>query len=381
MSQTIALQVRSPQFSLADVERKAQEARMNDLRIHRMEQQQSLDDMKMRDAVAEGGALERYRSRRGNNDPNAIKELDPYPELQEKLGKVFDGMSPEDFRATQEKAKAFGSAAKRVASFAEGSPQQAEAWVIEIDKLFKQGYIDEQSRDLWAKQGPNMAIINEAISVDDFVSSYTSADPVKAARIRKIQGDIGNAEDVTKARVGRYDKQNEKTDWDMQDDQIDNGRDDRKAESLDTYRKGKLGADTADDQADNTRADADLDRKITKDEKQAAEQTKRTEIMRERAKNKRESRNGDGKGDLEGGLSENEYGRRQRDIQKRLNKLRDEGADEATISAERKRLMDAYNIKPKGTTDDPVYPASPEEAAALAPGTYFVTPSGKLKRR
>ncbi len=113
---------------------------------------------------------------------------------------MLSGVGPAEHLKT--KGIAVAQAARRVSSFTEGSPEQRQAWEIEIDKLWKGGFIDEEYRDLWKKNGPNPEIINEALDIGKWAESYTGKNAVNRARAEQIQTRAENDTRLTDARVG-----------------------------------------------------------------------------------------------------------------------------------------------------------------------------------
>lgn len=339
MSQTIALRARAPQVSLAKVMDDVQRARIKELAIERGERAAELDSMKTRQALDEGNALDAYRTRAKANDPQAIEELDAYPEMAKKLHDAFDGMSPEQYREASGKAQAFAQAARRVSSFTEGSPEQRQAWEIEIDKLWKGGFIDEEYRDLWKKNGPNPEIINEALDIGKWAESYTGKNAVNRARAEQIQTRAENDTRLTDARVGDIGIDNERADekTQAQVEQGDRrvGATEQNANSLEQYRTGNLtrqqerdNALAADRQADNTRADKNVESQIK------VREAKGTTTKDGKPKG----------GEAGSGINENEYGRRVRDIQKILEKRRADGATAEELAATERQLREKYRI-------------------------------------
>ena len=298
MSQTIALHAKAPQISLADVMQEVQRSRENDLKLQGMERDNQLDAITKGQQIDEANALGRYRTRQGAKDPAAIEELDAYPEQQKKLYEAFDGMSPQQYMDAGKKANAFGAAARRVSAFAEGSPQQAQVWAEEIDRLAKDGYIDPKSAEQWKAQGPNMAIINEALTIGDWVKGYKGKNALEQARIEEIKGRTKNAEKKTEGQLDRYRTQNDKDAFSIEDKGID-----------------------------NERADKDLERKNRQgDERNAIAARKK-------------------QGLADSGMTESEYGRRINNVQKIIEKRREEeGLDDAQVLALERELRKKYRI-------------------------------------
>lgn len=357
MSQTIALQARAPQVSLADVMRDVQQREMNDYKIQEMARQDQLGAMDTRQKLDQGEALDRYRMRAKDKDPAAAEELDAYPEMAKKLHDAFDGMSPEQYREAAGKAKAFAEAARRVSSFPEGSAEQGQAWQIEIDKLWKGGFIDEQYRDLWKKSGPNADIINEALDIGKWAESYTGKNAVNRARAANLEGKTENEAALTQARIGteqskaglnetrgRVAEQNvesldayrtRESERKTGDTEADNVRADKTAESLDTYRTGEAKRKAEDTAADNARADKNVESQI---------KTRESKGTGTGSGSKKDTPT-PGTGEAGSDLSPNEYGRRIRDVQKIINRRREKEflTDDQVLSLERE-LRKKYRI-------------------------------------
>lgn len=199
MSQTIALQAKSPQISLAEVMDNVQRTRTNELKINSMERDEELDTITTRQKIDEANAVDRYRVRAGAKDPDALEALNAYPEMQQKLFDQLDGLSPHDRMQAKKRARAFGEAARGVMRFGEGTPEQIQAWSEKIDGLKAGGWLDAKTADALKKQKPNKALLNEALMVDEFVSQYTGRgrgkdSALESARIDDIEADNKRAD-------------------------------------------------------------------------------------------------------------------------------------------------------------------------------------------
>lgn len=359
MSQTIALGVKTPTISLADIERAAQQRQMDDYRIRDMQRKDVLGQIGTQQQLDEARALDDYRMRADDKDPEAIEALNAYPEQQKKLWDAFDGMSPEQYRKASDTAQAFANAARRVASFGEGTPEQAQAWQVEIDKLYQGGYIDQQYADLYKKQGPNMALVNEALQLGKFAESYTGKNALNRAKESEILG-------RTKGRA-----------------------------ALDAAKVEDIGTD-------NTRADKDLERKAAKDAmppkpRTAAPQdpnkARNTALTVEQKienllRNKRkaldieesdiataESGRADNMADVDALTNFNDTKRRVEEYRAYEANLRKQGGP--TQAADGKKPLGASGDQ-DGSRAKPYTPKSRDEAQKLPAGAWFMDPKGNL---
>lgn len=388
MSQTIALNVRTPQVNLADVVQQVQRNEMDALRLQEMRREAPLHAQQTQQKLDYGNALDRYRSGMAEGDPAAIEQLDAYPEEQKKLYDAFDGMSPEQYRKASETAQAFANAARRVSSFGEGTPEQAQAWQVEIDKLYQGGFIDQQYADLYKKQGPNMALVNEALQLGKFAESYTGKNAVTRARAENYEGKTENEAALTQARVGT-----EKSKAEL--NTVRGKVAQENVNSLDKYRTGSI-------EQKAEAAAAETERKTAKDAMppkprapapQDPNKAKSTALTVEQKienllRNKRKAL-----AITEGDISTAETGRTDNmadvealtnfnDTKRRVEEYR---AYEANLRKQGGPTQAADGKKPLGASGDqdgsrakPYTPKSRDEAQKLPAGAWFMDPKGNL---
>lgn len=388
MSQTIALGVKTPTISLADIERAAQQRQMDDYRIRDMQRKDVLGQIGTQQQLDEARALDDYRMRADDKDPEAIEALNAYPEQQKKLWDAFDGMSPEQYKESAKMAKAFGAAAKRVSSFAEGSPEQAEAWASEITKLHDDGFIDENTRDLYLKQGPDMNIVNEALDIGKWAESYTGKNAVNRARAENYEGKTENEAALTQARVGT-----EKSKAEL--NTVRGKVAQENVNSLDKYRTGSI-------EQKAEAAAAETERKTAKDAMppkpratapQDPNKAKNTALTVEQKienllRNKRkalaitesdistaESGRTDNMADVEALTNFNDTKRRVEEYRAYEANLRKQGGP--TQAADGKKPLGASGDQ-DGSRAKPYTPKSRDEAQKLPAGAWFMDPKGNL---
>lgn len=190
MNQTIALQARG--------------TRLDPLAIQSELERLRAAKMRNDEAQAEISALANYRRAAQAGDPNAISQLNGYPEHQKKIMDAFNGATPEQAMEMKVRSRAIGDAARYVMSFPEGSPQRAQAWNASIDDLAKKGYIQPDQAKMYKEAGPNTDILNEAIDVDKLVEGYTSG-KARTERLRgnRIENQIGLDTAESEAKVGK----------------------------------------------------------------------------------------------------------------------------------------------------------------------------------
>lgn len=360
MSQTIALHAKAPQISLADVMQEVQRSRQNDIKLQGMERENELDSITKGQQIDEANALGRYRTRQGAKDPAAIEELDAYPEAQKKLYDAFDGMSPQQYMEAGKKANAFGAAARRVSAFAEGSPQQAQVWAEEIDRLAKDGFIDPKNAEQWKAQGPNMAIVNEALTIGDWVKGYKGKNALEQARIEEIKGRTANAEKKTEGQLGRYRTQNEKDQSLIEDKGVDNERADEDLARKTKKTEADIAKAAKTKEADGLRVEKGISDLLNK---------KRKELQLEEEDLTAPE---DGKTDLNAAPDEGLARRKQayRAYEAELRKKYEvKGAN----------TEGKADLKPLGASpDNPYIPKNKQDAMSQPPGTYFLGPDGKV---
>lgn len=211
MPQTIALQVKNPEFDYPGLAHAAQAYR-------RGEMSNELAGIKLNEARDESTALGNYRKSLQADDPNALDQLKTYPEIQQKIFDAFDGMTPKDYQAARKRASRFGEAARNITMFAPGSPEREAAWRDEIDKLEKEGDIDSATAERMRTSGSDDLIIHQALMVDEYVKQYAGKNAkgeLDAAKLEQTKArteqirqqmaddsaDADTPDELTKARI------------------------------------------------------------------------------------------------------------------------------------------------------------------------------------
>lgn len=196
MAQNIALQVRTPQPDLAAITRAAQGANLADIKMQNEPARSELEALQLQDEIGGQKALGGYREAVAAGDPNAIDKVAAYPKMQQDLYSAFDGMAPQEFMEAKKKARAFGKAAQHVKMFPDGSPEQEQAWGASAKVLKDAGYIDDKQYNMMIESGPSDLIIQQAMTVDQWVSQYAQKDKgdkspeMKQLEIEKIRAEI-----------------------------------------------------------------------------------------------------------------------------------------------------------------------------------------------
>jgi hypothetical protein len=325
-------------FNLAEVEQAAQSARLRDFQLQAQPGQVEATNARNENVVAKEGALADYRMAVENDQPDPVDELAGFPDIFKPAVDAMDGMDPKTYLEATKKARAMGEAAKRVRMFKAGTPEQKAAWEKELGDLMSQGYIDKPMHDGMVTSGPDDAVISEALDLHKVVDIYDK---------KKGRAKVQRSSALEEARIKDID-------------------------------------------ADNTRADKLVDSQVEKNKRVPA------------------AKNQDRMSAIPG-MSEREYGNRVTRVEQLLQKRRAEGATEDQLLEEELRLnkrfgLDALDDKDNsrvpqegdvpvaeapdvvdageaGTAENPHRPTSREEAEALPPGAYFMTPSGKLIRK
>lgn len=196
MSQQIALQARAPQVDLAAITNAAQDANMMDYKLQNAPARSELEALQLQDEIGGQKALGGYRDAAAAGDPNAIDKMAAYPAMQKQMYEAFDGMDPKTFMESKKRARAFGKAAQHVKSFADGSPEQEQAWGASAKVLKDAGYIDDKQFNMMIEGGPSDLMIQQALTVDEWVSQYApknkgdKSPEMKQLEIEKIRAEI-----------------------------------------------------------------------------------------------------------------------------------------------------------------------------------------------
>jgi hypothetical protein len=195
----IALQARAPQPDLATIERAAQGANARDFELRNAPQRSELEALKLQDEIGGQSALAGYRKQQVAGDPNALDTLKGYPKVQKDMYEVFDGMKPEEYMFAKKKARLITRAAQYVQSIDDKTPagKQAkiEAWNDSLKVLREEQAIDDRQYKQMIAAGPSDLIIQQALTVDDFVKQYTGKNSkVDEAEILALRKDKIRAE-------------------------------------------------------------------------------------------------------------------------------------------------------------------------------------------
>lgn len=371
MSQLAAYQLHSPKsINLPALEQEAQAARQREINLSTLPGKAALVNAQNANALNEENAIGDFVAKSEAGDPNAVEELRGYPDKYKAHVQAFDAMDPEDWREAKIRGNAFAEAARRVKSLPSGSKEQKAMWDQVLGELQAAGHIDKSQHDAMVSAGPSDDIINEALDIGEFVNTYKPKAPkplteLDKVRIQDVGIDNARADRKAEADITRADKKTQA--------QIDQGDrrvkvSEQNASSLGDYRLGiknrgdkKLEADIADDNADNARADKNVE----------------SQIKTREAKGGKGSLSG-----VPGRLDEKERGRRLTQVEKQLAKEQSENnLTPAQVTARRQELRKAYEVPPAGTPEDPFFPTSPADAANYPVGTYFTTPDGRLIRK
>ena len=85
MSQSIALNIRTPQPDLAAITRAAHDANLNDYQLRNAPAKSELEALQLQDEIGERTALGSYREATAAGDPQAIDKLAAYPKMQREM--------------------------------------------------------------------------------------------------------------------------------------------------------------------------------------------------------------------------------------------------------------------------------------------------------
>ncbi|MBZ0262977.1 MAG: hypothetical protein K8F90_20515 [Hyphomicrobiales bacterium] len=197
MSQTIAMNIRTPQPDLAAITRAAQDANLNDYQLRNAPAKSELEGLQLQSQIGSEKAMAGYREAVGRGDPNALKQLDAQPQMQAQMYAAFDGMSPQEFMEAKKRATAFGKAAQFVGPMIDGTPEQEQRWNASAKVLKDAGMIDEAQFRMMIDGGPSELMIQQAMTTDEWVKAYVGKnakddkDPeMKALEIEKIRAEI-----------------------------------------------------------------------------------------------------------------------------------------------------------------------------------------------
>lgn len=205
MTQLIALQTKVPTFDLQQTLRGGQEVQAGELKLQAARNAAMLDDANTRAELGKTNALERYRFRREKGMGGAEKELAGFPELQKQLDDAFSGMTPDEFAAAKERAFVFGEAARKVGMFSPGTPERAEMWDRVIRDLYDAGFLDKETAEASIRGGPNDLIIDQALTVEEYVKKHAGPKREKVSTGKAGKADtsdgMGEAEEGRRLRA------------------------------------------------------------------------------------------------------------------------------------------------------------------------------------
>lgn len=193
---TVALRAEAPQADLATIERNAQGARAREYELQNAPARSELEALKLQDEIGGQSALAGYRDAKAAGDPGALDKLKAYPKIQKDVYEAFDGMEPEEFMYARKKSRAFGRAAQYVLSLPKDSPERKQAWDESLQVLREEGFIDDKQLKGMMASGPNDQILQQALTVDEYVKSYAGKNSkvndaeYEALKKEKIQAEI-----------------------------------------------------------------------------------------------------------------------------------------------------------------------------------------------
>ncbi|MBZ0216257.1 MAG: hypothetical protein K8F25_06890, partial [Fimbriimonadaceae bacterium] len=194
MSQTIAMNVRTPQPDLAAITRAAQDANLNDYQLRNAPLKSELEGLQLQDEIGGQRAMQGYRGAMANDDPSALDNLKAYPKMQKEMYEAFDGMSPKEFMDAKKRSTAFVNAAKFVGTL-DGSKDQTDRWNASAHVLKEKGFIDDKQFKMMIDSGPNDLMIQQAHTADQWLKAYGGKnansldDEYKRAQINNIDAD------------------------------------------------------------------------------------------------------------------------------------------------------------------------------------------------
>lgn len=172
----VALQVKTPQPDMAEIERAAQGANARDYELQNAPQRSELEALKLQDEIGGQSALAGYRKAQGEGDPDAMGKLDAYPKIQKEVYDAFDGMKPEEFMFAKKKATAFSRAAQYVLSIDDTTPEgkqaKMKAWNESLRVLREDEFISDDQYRQMIQSGPSDLVLQQALTVDDYVRKY-----------------------------------------------------------------------------------------------------------------------------------------------------------------------------------------------------------------
>lgn len=171
MAQTIALLTKNPNIDVATPLMNAERYRAQQLGNVRTDLGNQEAALNLGEAQAQTNALRNYRAAAQAGDPNAIKTLAGFPDIQAKVYKALDSMKPPDQNAARDRATAFGDAARVVLGVPDG-PAKVAAWNQAIDGLTAKGYLTPDVAMAQKRAGPNELILNEALTGEQLVKQY-----------------------------------------------------------------------------------------------------------------------------------------------------------------------------------------------------------------
>lgn len=187
-----------PKFSLEEAARVGQRYQANQLSLANQAKKNDLESMQADDAMDEATALRGYRTRmKAGDEEGASEELKGYPELDKKFRDAFDGMTPSQQKIAEKRGRAIGEVARDMLRYPENSLERTAAWNAAADDLYKRGMIDKSHHDQMIKGGYNKDIVQEAVSLGDWIENNTKGSGKTKLETAKIQAEIDKTEAET----------------------------------------------------------------------------------------------------------------------------------------------------------------------------------------
>lgn len=212
MAQNLAMYVRQPEIDLGKTMRTASLIRATDANTQARQLENERAGMELADYTQQRGALNDYRSAlQGGATPEAAsqQQLSGYPEMQAKFHEAFLSMEPDKQEEQAKRIRAFGEAAREVASLPDGSSEQRAAWERSVKHLQETGLLTDEQEQSALKEGPSDMLLEEAQTLESWTASAMKQRETQRARAVTEQARqilLGGAPDLIRQEEGFREK-------------------------------------------------------------------------------------------------------------------------------------------------------------------------------
>ena len=130
-----------------------------------------LEALKLNEVTEKTNALSAYRNAVRAGDENALKTLDPYPEIQSQLYTALQSMKPDEVEAAAARTRALGRAANTMKALV-GKPEYADTLDQVLGGLVEQGYATPLEAETWKRAENPDFLIEQALTAEQMIDRY-----------------------------------------------------------------------------------------------------------------------------------------------------------------------------------------------------------------